>query len=51
MRYDFSKMDSNSFEEMIRNLNEGIFAVFSVSLIISALFLCVQNSKALTAKP
>ncbi|MDE7297368.1 MAG: hypothetical protein K2N94_00895, partial [Lachnospiraceae bacterium] len=28
----------------------GIFAVFSVSLIISALLLCVQNSKALTIK-
>lgn len=28
----------------------GIFAVFAVSLIISALLLCVQNSKALTIK-
>lgn len=28
----------------------GIFAVFSVSLMISALLLCVQNSKALTIK-
>lgn len=27
MRYDFSKMDSNSFEEMIRSLNEGIFGI------------------------
>jgi len=28
----------------------GIFAVFSVSLMVSALLLCVQNSKALTIK-
>lgn len=28
----------------------GIFAVFSVSLMISALLLCIQNSKALTIK-
>lgn len=28
----------------------GIFAVFAVSLIVSALLLCVQNSKALTIK-
>ena len=28
----------------------SVFAVFSVSLIISAVFLCVQNSKALTIK-
>ena len=28
----------------------GVFAVFSVSLMISALLLCVQNSKALTIK-
>ncbi len=28
----------------------GVFAVFSVSLIMSALLLCVQNSKALTIK-
>ena len=28
----------------------GIFAVFSVSLILSALLLCIQNSKALTVK-
>ncbi len=28
----------------------GIFAIFSVSVIISALLLCVQNSKALTIK-
>lgn len=27
MRYDFSKMDSNSFEEMVRSLNEGIFGI------------------------
>ena len=28
----------------------GIFAVFAVSLLISALLLCVQNSKTLTIK-
>ena len=27
MRYDFNKMDSNSFEEMIRSLNEGVFGI------------------------
>ncbi len=27
MRYDFSKMDSDSFENMVRSLNEGIFGV------------------------
>ena len=27
MRYDFSKMNSDSFENMVRSLNEGIFGV------------------------
>lgn len=27
MRYDFSKMDSDSFENMVRSLNEGIFGI------------------------
>ncbi len=37
---------------LTKNVNRigGVFAVFSVSLIMSALLLCVQNSKALTIK-
>ena len=27
MRYDFSKMNSDSFENMVRSLNEGIFGI------------------------
>ena len=27
MRYDFSKMDADSFEQMVRSLNEGIFGI------------------------